>query len=190
MSIVLNKDSTHLEDYIQIIDPPKFLHGRRILIEYTCTGNKLIGVEVNTRLDGAPSQKVFRKIWKCPSFGTQETVNNKVRKLKIRLPPNLAYNYNKFNKVVSLSSNTKLRGWVLDSDWWPSCHKDNNCYSRASVKVSYDATIPPPYSRPFRKVSENCRLWSWDVLTAMTSYNIPTCPVEEGRLMCIFYFDK
>lgn len=140
-----------------------------------------MGVEVLSDVDKEPAVKVFQKIWKCHNIA--DTTNTKFKKVKVKLPPEIQYNYNALNKRIQFTNRTKLRAWILDPDWWNSCSTISNCYTRSTVKVSYDVIIQPPFSRPYRYASKNCRTWSWDVLTISTSYKIPHCPFEDGRII-------
>lgn len=184
ISIVLGKDA-HLEDYIQILNPPMIISGDRtqVQVEYRCTDEKLVGVQVITDVTNIytdVSVKIFQKIFRCHK--SSDVKESKFRKVRLKIPAGLAFNNNAVNKNTSLTSRTKIRAWVLDQDWWPHCWKDKNCYSRSFVKVSYDTLIQTTFSRPYRKseISRECVSWEWNVLSYSSSFYVPRCRKEHG----------
>ncbi|XP_053372866.1 protein sel-1 homolog 3-like [Mercenaria mercenaria] len=187
MSVVINKESSLLEDYIQIKEPLATISGAftKVTVEYRCTEDKFVGVEVvaDTNLD--VSQKLFQKVWRCHKSNELSVI--KLKKVKLKLPPEVAYNYNAFNKHVTVTSRSKVRIWMLDNDLWSSCFRQRNCYTKSSVKVSYDVQISPPFSRPYYKPYKQCKTWGWDIVAMITFDIIPTCPCEEETIEAIKY---
>ena len=179
LSIVLDKEATNLQDFIQILDPPAHLHGTYVTVEYRCTDDSIVGVEVLARINDAKTQSILMsKTWKCkPNTGTLA----KKKRVKLKIPKEFKYNYNYFNKVIKFASGAKLRAWILNEEFLPFYKHYGSGFDRAEVKVSHNAVILPPFSRPYVYVCIQCRKWSWDVLRAITSKNIPKCPVEKGR---------
>jgi len=184
MSMLINTRSGRLGDFIQILEPPASIHGDAsvVYLEYRCTDERYIGFEVITNIGDdmrSPLVKVFQKTFKC--YKNVDSSHTKVKRIRVKLPPNVGYNVNAFNTNVSLTSNTRLRAWIVESDWWPHCRRQRNCYTRASVKVAYDTSIPPPFSRPYFRVPKTCTSFGWMLLFYATSYRVPTCPFEQGN---------
>ena len=181
MSIVISKGSNDLQDFIQILRPPVHLHVKYITVEYRCTKDRIAGVEVLMDSDTLEVQRIFSKLWKCKENRRKEPIKKRV---KLKLPSDLKYNYNYFNQEVNFAAGKiKLRAWILDKELWPFYEKEGSGFPRASAKVSYDTSILPPFSRPYVYVSVKCRKWSWDILRLITSRRIPTCPIEPGTFL-------
>lgn len=152
-----------------------------MIVEYRCYEDRYVGVEVVADVNSVVSQKLFQKIWRCSK--SEELHRTKIKSVRLKLPPDIAYNYNAFNKVVKLTSRSKVRVWMLDKSWWPYCFRQNSCYTRSSVKVSQDTYILPPFSRPYFRPYRKCTTWEWDIISILSSYHIPMCPYEEGKLL-------
>lgn len=183
MSIVISKGSNDLQDFIQILRPPVHLHGKYITVEYRCTKDRFAGVEVLMDSDTLKVQRIFSKLWKCKENRSKEPIKKRV---KLKVPCDLKYNYNYFNQEVNFASGQiKLRAWILDKELWPLYEKQGSGFPRALAKISYDTSILPPFSRPYVYMPVKCRKWSWDILTLITSRRIPTCPLEPGTFFDI-----
>ena len=181
MAVVIGNEPSVTTEYIQIMEDLTTIEGAstKVTVEYRCTDDKLIGVEVVADINLEVSQKIFQKVWRCRK--SEEYSGMKFKKVKLKLPPEVAYNYNAFNKHVTMTSRSKVRVWMLDNEWWPSCYRNSDCYTKSSVKVSYNVKISPPFSRPFYKLCKQCKAWSWDIIAHLSSANIPSCPYEEGN---------
>ena len=179
MSFVISKETKDPQDFIQILKPPVHLHRKSIIVEYRCTKKRVVGVEVITDINGIPAERIFTELWNC-----NESIPpaSKKRRVKLKLPDHIQYNYNNLNKEAALASKTKLRAWILDIKLWPLYKDKRSGYPRALAKVSYDTSILSPFSRPIKYVSIDCRKWSWDILRAISSRNLPKCPAEHGKL--------
>ena len=162
-------------------DPPDILSDKNVIkLEYECMENTVVGVEIVTNFDkGDKNVKVFKRSWLCPDQNGELHIRSK--KLRLRLPASLAYNYNIFNPNVLLTSGTKLRAWIINGNTWNFCKKSNDCYLKSRKRVSYASNILPPYSRPFYR--RQCRKWSWDIITIATAQHIPVCPMEQGNFV-------
>ena len=178
LSIVISKDAQNLQDFIQILDPPAHLHGKAITVEYRCTDDLMVGVEVLADTDDTKAKILFSKLWNCKA---NTGILPMKKRVKLKLPGEFKFNYNYFNKVIKLASGAKLRAWILNEEFLPFYMHYGSGFDRAEVKVSHNAVILPPFSRPYVYVSIQCRKWSWDIFRAMTSKTIPTCPVEKGK---------
>lgn len=183
--MIVDKTTSQLQDFVQILNPPSALSGDRtfISVEYRCTAQRYVGVEVISNLYNIYTQysvKVFQYVWRCHS--NIDNKSTRLRKVRLKLPEDVAFNYNAFNRNVTLTSVTSIRAWVLDKKWLEHCWHLKNCYSRSLVKVKYDTAIQDPFSRPFKgwRTLGECKSWGWEVLYYATSVRIPVCQVEQG----------
>ena len=177
MSFVISEGSD-LQDFIRIVRPPSHLRRKAITVEYKCTKQRVVGVEVLTDINGIQAQRIFSQVWNCR--GDAQSKPKKIR-VKLKLPDYLEYNHKHFTTDAILASHTKLRAWILDEKLWHLYKKQKNGYPRALAKVSYDTYILPPFARPRVYLSVYCRKWSWDILKIISRLLIPKCPVEQGK---------
>jgi len=183
-TIAVVLDNGQLQDFVQILDPPTVVSGDRTVInvEYRCTDSRYVGLEVVSDVTNIyinVAIKVFQYTWRCHS--NEDFTLTTVRKVRLKLPDELAFNYNGHNTNVSFGSRTRIRAWVLEPDWLEFCLEPKNCYTRSFVKVTYNTVIQTPYLRPYK--TGTCRTWGFDMLHIATSYIVPTCPIEEGKFL-------
>ncbi|XP_052265237.1 protein sel-1 homolog 3-like isoform X2 [Dreissena polymorpha] len=189
----LSERSSDLGDFLRLDNPPESFSGdaARVTLEYSCTGDYYVGVEVISDvtdvIGSEQSVKVFTKVFKCTTDVERSRFISK--NVRLKLPSKLAFNYNALNKKIALSSKTKIRAWMLDTNWWPLCLKYSNCYTRSAIKVSHNTNIDPPFSRPFvtARGLRTCKSFSWILLFYSTSFKIPQCPVENEVVQLIQY---
>ncbi|XP_052803670.1 protein sel-1 homolog 3-like [Mya arenaria] len=196
LSMVIDKRSNKLADFIQILDPPTSFSGDTTVIhvEYRCRDERYVGVEVLSDVIGVfksqidTSVKVFQKVFRCHKDSI--SAQAKVKKVQLKLPPYVGFNFNVLNKNVTFTSNTKLRAWILETEWRHSCKKHNNCFTRSFVKVAYESSIDPPFSRPYVDVKSSlrgCISYRSKIQHYATSFRIPTCDVENEVVELLSY---
>ncbi|KAJ8316168.1 hypothetical protein KUTeg_006182 [Tegillarca granosa] len=180
---VVTDSEFKVQDHIQILNPPNVLsNGELFSVEYKCSDERIVGLEIITYIEKYKKKKIFQKVWKCSSGNN----DSKVRRVKLKLKDKFAYRPDIFNKDFQLASRTKLQAWILDPAWWTSAKRNHNAYSRSKIKVSYNATILPPYSRPQKKIF-GCLPWSWQIILDLSTTYISKCPKEHEKVDAITF---
>ena len=173
MSIVINSNSLTVQDYIQVINPPKtVLHSEWLKVEYACASQRIVGVEIIAQTHiKYTKRKIFHKAWKCEP---NAVIKNKYVKIKIH--SSIAFRPDVFNSTYKFIQNPKIQAWVLDPERWPMARRHHDAFSRSLVKVSYDVIFPSPFSRPPRP-----RRWPYSLISDLSVRHLPICPYEEGK---------
>ncbi|KAK3106808.1 hypothetical protein FSP39_000229 [Pinctada imbricata] len=178
MSLVIDTKSHNREDYVQVTNLPKYVyHTDWIKVEYACSKQRIVGVEIVADVEKFTKRKIFRKAWKC-----NPSARNKSKYVKLKLPDNLAYRPDLYSSEYKFVYNSKLKAWILAPDWWKVAKRNHDAYSRSLVKVSYDVNFPAPFSRMPRP-----RRWPYNVISDISVMNIPSCPYENEVVKLISY---
>lgn len=182
VSMEIGRKSFQDQDMVQIVNLPEVLsHGMWITVEYRCSRDRIIGVELIGKTEKGTKNsehKLFKKAWKCRS----ENKAIKKKHVKLKLCDSQAFRQDLFNSKMTFVTSPKLQAWNLDTAWWPSCRKWHNAFWRASVKVSYDIKLPSPHFRPSKGGVNNCPKWPLKILAEVQMKTIEVCRREPGNV--------
>ncbi|CAC5426209.1 unnamed protein product [Mytilus coruscus] len=179
MSVIVHKDVLLDQEHVQVLNPPSVLtNASNLKVQYLCSGQKIVSVEIEAVITYSYKDvhsKLFHKSWKC-SKGSLRT-----RNVPLKLNEKIVFRPDFINKDIIFIDNDSviIRAWIIGTDMLPIAKQNDDGYKRSRVKVFYLSSIPPPYSRPQRKIYKSCLSWRYTVLVSLSVSKINTCSYEN-----------
>ena len=155
----------------------------RLKVKYVCTTDKIVGVtlSVSTALDGGQYGRHFHRIWRC--HAQQDKVTLKIRKVRVRVPDDIAFRPSLFNKKSSFVEAARIVAWMVDEITWRKVtERDRDrMHKWALSRKSFQVLVQPPYSRPYKRFPRSCVPWYWTLLQTPKVSDTAVCPVEQCK---------
>ncbi|XP_033122788.1 protein sel-1 homolog 3-like [Anneissia japonica] len=166
------------KNYVKVLRPPKILADTWIEVEYRCSEDATIGIELVATSDFQTDAIIYHKHFFCKhKFGG-------ARRKLISLSPADSVLYRR-DYLLKQSHNIyklELRGWLLNTETLGLIVR-KNYFVHSKVSVVYPLEILSPYSRPRRSVhqiSSVCLTWLSRMLIShlKDSHFLEQCKIE------------